>query len=421
MTAAALPSLAAHVTPFFLARQPILDRQQRIVAYELLFRSGKEQAAHVVDDRQATAAVISHAFAELGIDAVLGAQTAYINFDAEALLSDVAEVLPPERTVIELLETVRIEPVIVERCRALRAQGFRFALDDVVRLDADHTPLLPFVDVIKVDVLATPPERLAALAAELRGTGARLLAEKVDSREQADRCLELGFDLFQGYFFARPALLSGRAPDPSRQLLLTMLQQVLGETDYEEIQQSFKQAPDLSYKLMRLVNSVGMGLSHPIESLSHALVVLGRRQLQRWLQVLLFAHHGTGSGASPLLTLASTRGKLMELLAARGGRGSSFEDQAFMTGILSLLDTLLDTPMDELLARINVLEEVRAALLDRAGALGHLLEVVEALERDDPERVRALLDDDDLCTTGTLPRLQIEAMRWADEVAAPLD
>ncbi|MBK7249608.1 MAG: EAL domain-containing protein [Gammaproteobacteria bacterium] len=403
---------------FWLGRQPILDRREQTVAYELLFRSGDAISGRVTDNRMATASVITHAFNELGIESVLGTCRGFINFDADLLLSDTVELLPPERTVVELLETVDITPAIVARCHELRALGFSFALDDVVQLGEHYTPVLPLIDIIKVDVLATPPGDLPAMIARARGlTGAKLLAEKVDSPEQARRCRELGFDLFQGYFFARPAVLEGRRVDPSRQVLVQLLQQVLTSADNRQIEATFKQAPELSYKLMRLVNSIGMGLRFPIASLSHALVFLGQQQLQRWVQLLLFAQRSRGTAQSPLLGMAATRGRLMELLAEKQSGDVAKRDRAFMAGILSLLDVLLETRMEDLIAQISLPGDVRDALLARAGPLGHLLKVVEALEQADSTTLPALLANDDPCRFDDIAWIQVKALAWSNAIA----
>jgi c-di-GMP-related signal transduction protein len=403
---------------FWLGRQPILDSMAATVGYELLFRSDPGNAAQVEDHRAATAIVINHAYSELGIAAVLGECRGFINFDGELLMSDVVELLPPERTVIELLEGLDVTQPVIERCRELRERGFSFALDDVVQLDDVHAPLLSLIDVVKIDVLATPAAKLADLVRRARGAArVKLLAEKVDTRAQADICRELGFDVFQGYFFARPVVMQGRRTDPSKRVLMRLLEQTLDEdTDTDEIELTFKQAPDLSYKLMRLVNSVGMGLRSPIESLSHAVKILGRRQLQRWLQVLLFANQTATDFPSPLLQMAAARGKLLELLAERSSRDAHLHDRAFMTGILSLLDTLLEMPMSEVIGQIHLPDDVRAALLQRNGRLGRLLLIVEALERTDDVEVAALLAEGDPCTTDELPMLQIAALSWSNRL-----
>lgn len=411
-----------HAAPmFWLGRQPILDLTGNTVAYELLFRSGAAGGAQVTDDRIATSTVISHAFNELGLASVLGPCRGFINFDAALLMSEVVELLPPERTVVELLETVEITGEVVERCSELRSRGFSFALDDVVQLDEAHAPILPLVDIIKVDVKETPAGALPDLVARVRAQPRRvkLLAEKVDSREQADHCRALGFDLFRGYFFARPVVLQGRRADPSRTVLLHLLQQSMSDVENAAIEATFKQAPELSYKLMRLVNSVGIGSRYEIRSLAHALVILGRRQLQRWLQVLLFAHHSAGDFPSPLLQMAAARGKLLELLSEQLRAPQDACDQAFMTGILSLIDTLLQMPMAEAIAEIALPCEVQEALLERKGTLGQMLLLAEALERADDARVASLLDEHDLCSTAVLPQLQIASLSWSTGLGTP--
>lgn len=193
----------------FLARQPIFDRAQRLIAYELLFRAGPEQQApQITDDHAATAQVITRAFGGLGIRTVVGASSAFVNCSAESLLSDIVETLPPSRVVLEILETVAIDDQIVRRCRELRAMGYRLALDDFSNYSDAYEPLLDLIDIVKVDLLLVEPGRLGELVRRLKLHPARLLAEKVESRERVRECLALGFDLFQGFFFGRPSLLA---------------------------------------------------------------------------------------------------------------------------------------------------------------------------------------------------------------------
>jgi EAL and modified HD-GYP domain-containing signal transduction protein len=401
---------------FWLGRQPILDLTSSTIGYELLFRSDSANAAKIDDDKIATASVINHAFGELGIASVLGEGRGFINFDADLLLSEVVELLPPERTVIEILEHTKVTPEVIARCRELRELGFSFALDDIVQIGGDSEQLLPLVDIVKVDVLGSQAEQLKDLVARARGAGRmQLLAEKVDTREQADRCRELGFDLFQGYFFAKPVVMQGKRNDPSRRVLMQLLQQILADTDTGAIEETFKQAPDLSYKLMRLVNSVAIGARSPVQSLPHAIKILGRAQLQRWVQVLLFTSQGSTGFQSPLLNLAAARGKFMELLAIRMD-DQRWADRAFMTGILSLLDTLLEMPMNDVLAQLSLPDDVCAALLHRRGPLGQYLLVIEALERADGAEVSRMLASGKPCTTAELAQLQITSLCWANRL-----
>ena len=192
----------------FLARQPILDRQRKVVAYELLFRGDEAGEACVTDDAKATAHVISRAFHQLGVPSVIGRSAGFVNVDAEMLMSRRIEALPRERVVLELLETTKIDCAVVDRCAELKHLGYRLALDDVCAVEPAHEPLLDLIDVVKIDILQLDLPALEKLVRRLRLHPAKLLAEKVDTLERARQCLALGFDLFQGYFFARPALVT---------------------------------------------------------------------------------------------------------------------------------------------------------------------------------------------------------------------
>ncbi|MDD5250440.1 MAG: EAL domain-containing protein [Rhodocyclaceae bacterium] len=370
----------------FIGRQPILDRGQQLVAYELLFRSGsKQNSANVQDDLAATASVINHAFAELGVEQALGPYKGFINCDESLLVSDILEVLPTDKIVLEVLETVEVTPQIVERCTELKARGFTIALDDFANYEDKFRPLLDLIEVVKVDLMLLDAAGLARTTRALkRWPTLKLLAEKVDSREQATHCLNLGYDLFQGYYFAKPVIIAGKKLGHSQLSLVRLLGLVLEDAETVALEGVFKHEPGLAMNLMRLTNSVATGVRIKVTSLRHAITVLGRRQLQRWLQLLLYTNPQGGNVASPLLQLAATRGRLMELLAAKLHPGRhDFEDHAFMTGIMSLMPTLIGAPLEEILRGINIAADVRDALEQSAGELGTLLQLSHALETGD--------------------------------------
>ncbi|MBD3812248.1 MAG: EAL domain-containing protein [Betaproteobacteria bacterium] len=400
----------------FLARQPILDRNQRIVAYELLFRAGNTSGAAVTDDMQATASVIHHAFSEMGVQTVLGSQLGFINVSADMLLSDMIELLPRAQVVLELLETIRVDDAIIERCRALKQLGFTLALDDFI-FDESYRPLLPLVDIIKVDLLLHDQDQLRVIVNQLKQWPVRLLAEKVDSAEQAAYCHSLGFDLFQGYYFARPLVLSAKRADSSQMALIQLLGLVLSDADTAQIEQIFKQHPNLTYNLMRLVNSVASGVHRSITSVSQAILVLGRKQLQRWLQLLMFTLQSGPAYPSPLLLLAATRGKMMEVLALKQQRNADYCDEAFMAGILSLIESLIDKPLIDIVHELNLGERLAAGLLRREGEMGVLLQLVESVEHLDLDYTNALLAQAGGLTLSDLTTAEIEAMAWANQVA----
>ena len=402
----------------FLGRQAILDREQRLFAYELLFRNGTRNAADVTDGVQATATVIANAFSELGVEAALGDCRGFINVDEAFLFSDMLELLPKESVVLEILETVPPTEAVVERCKALKAAGFTLALDDVIQLEPAFAELLALVEIVKVDIQPLSRVQLMQLAMKLKPMGKQVLAEKVDSREQMEQCLKLGFTLFQGYHFAKPTIIAGKKLDHSQLSLMKLMGLLLGDADTAELEAALKPEPGLTVNLLRMTNSVGAGCSETITSLRHAITVLGRRQLQRWLQLLVFASGSQAGSTNPLLMMAATRGRLMELLAGELRSGdAAFSDQAFMVGIMSLMPALVGQPIADIVAPLGLSAPVRDALCEQAGALGQLLQVAEASEGGDLD----LLGDRLAALPGLGPkalnRAQTQALQWANSIA----
>lgn len=406
---------------FFLGRQPILDRTQQIVGFELLFRSPESlYAANILDVQVASASVIVNSLTQFGIQDVLGRHKGFFNVTREVLMSDAVELLPKNRVVIELLESIVADREVVDRCRSLKSLGFSLALDDHVYSPSFHD-IYHLIDIVKLDVLETPAEALPEMVEKLRKWPLTLLAEKVENEENYKFCSQLGFDLFQGYYFARPVVLRQNKIDIGKITMMQLMQQVMADAEWAEIEETFKQNPGLTYNLLRLVNSVAMGLRVRIKTLRHALTVLGMEQLKRWITLALYANKDSNGVQSPLLEMAATRGKLMELLvlAARGRGAGEVADQGFMVGILSLIDVLFEDSMAELIGKLNLVENVKSALLHREGDLGALLELAELLEQADFEAVSEQLEQCDL-TLDQLLAAQLETFAWADKLSASL-
>lgn len=402
----------------FVGRQPILDRNQELFAYELLFRSGaKRNTAEVTDDLIATASVISYAFGELGAEQALGPYKGFINCDASLLLSDMLEALPCDKIVLEVLETVEVTPQIIERCAELKAYGFTLALDDFVNYEAKWKPLLDLVDIVKVDLMPLSPQGLLDTTRALQRWPVSLLAEKVDSREMADHCHKLGYHLFQGYYFAKPVIIAGKKLGHSQLALMQLLGMMLSDAETAELEGVLKREPGLAMNLMRLTNSAASGVRTKVTSLGHAIAVLGRRQLQRWLQLLLYTNPAGSNVASPLLQLAATRGKMMELLASWLHPGNNDgEDQAFMAGIMSLMPSLVGVEMAEILRGVSVANHVKDALEIREGELGVMLDLIEALEAGDGAACHGLLEQLPGLDSDRLNASMTQALCWASNI-----
>lgn len=404
---------------FFLARQPILNRAQDLFAYELLFRAAAHGPAAVTNNSLATATVMANTV-ELGMHTVVGNALAFVNVDMTVLESDFVRFLPNDKVVFEILETVQVTPELIARVTELAHLGFKFALDDIVATSDDLRLLLPLVDIIKVDVRAISTPKLVSLATELKQSGKKLLAEKVETLEEFKHCMALGFDFFQGYYFARPLVLSGKKLSPSQMAIVRLMSLIHQDADSAAIENAIKQDASLGLNLLRLVNSPGAGVVHRIESIRQAVTILGRLQLQRWLTVLLYSEPRDGRGMmSPLLLLATTRGKLLELISLHYRPADrQAAERAFTVGIMSLMDTLICVPMTTILEQILVGDEIRDALLLRTGRYGNMLRLVESLENVDDcaPQLTGLMQTFNL-TSDALYLLQLNAYAWSNTIA----
>jgi EAL and modified HD-GYP domain-containing signal transduction protein len=406
------------VRDFHLGRQPILDRNQALFGYELLFRDAPVGGAQVATDLSATAAVIAHA-GQLGLEKVMGDALGFIHVDGAVLTSDIFVFLPRDRVVLEVLATVEASAALLERMAELASHGFRFALDGVNEMTPNLERLLPMVDFIKLNMRATALPALAQMAPRFKRDNKQLMAEKVESRAEFDTCRELGIDYFQGYYFAKPVVISGRKLTPSQLAVMELMKLVTSDAENIEIERAVKRDVTLALNLLRLVNTPAVGMRQRIDSVSQALLVLGRRQLQRWLQIMLYADPGQrGHSASPLLMLATTRGRLLELLAQRLRPSMrNVADIAFTVGIMSLMDALFGIPMAEIVTQIPVIDDVALALTHRSGFFGELLRLAESIEQMDeaedlvtPSLKKLAISSDELV------EFEVAAFAWSDTV-----
>jgi EAL and modified HD-GYP domain-containing signal transduction protein len=409
--------MAEQQQTFFLGRQPILDVRQEIVGYELLFRASENNLSEYDSQSQACMSVISSALSGFGFSEVLGDKLGFINITEDVLLSDLVEILPKEQTILELLETVQLNDETRQRCLDLKSRGYRIALDDHI-YGAEHLEIYRFVDVVKIDILETYPNALPGIVKNLRQFPIKLLAEKVETREQFVDCLGYGFELFQGYFFARPVVLQHKGLEPSKIAMLRLLRNLHENADFDMIEEDFRSAPDLSFNLLKLVNSVCLGLREKIRGLRHAIIILGLDKLRRWVQLAIFASNDSRGINNPLMELAAVRGRLMELLMMeRHGlpRNNEQVEAAFMTGILSLVDILLDTSIDVIVSELGLSDDISAALLHREGELGLLLALAETLEQSNLGAVQNLVEHTNISIQNLLAA-QVDAYNWRSNV-----
>jgi len=372
-----------------------VNRREELVAYELLFRSAGSQTADVGDASYATASVIVNTLTGFGIEDILGKYKGFINLELELLMDDALNILPREQVVIELLETLQVTPELVERCRFLKESGFSLALDDHEYSPAYHA-LYEIVDIVKVDLMQSPPARLAEMVRQFARYPLKLLAEKVETQAEFQQCLDLGFDMFQGYYFAKPSVMEKKRLDDSGSTLLKLMRLLNEDADQLEVEKAFRGDPGLTYKLLLLVNSVGIGMRNKIDTVRHAIAILGYQQIKRWVQLALFANNDQRGMENPLVDMVAVRAGFMEHMAACHCSLKGFNDsaeKAFMTGILSVLEKVYDIPMEEVVRNLNLSDDVRDALVTRQGGLGKLLHLAELLEQLDFRHLGLHLDE----------------------------
>lgn len=397
----------------FIGRQPIMDAQQRIIGYELLFRDTADAtSAHIADDLLAGAQMLVNTLNNMGAEWLFGEKIAFLNVSASVLQSEFLELLPAQRIVLELLEDVVPTPEIMERLGALKEAGFTLALDNYDGNPA-FDPMLGVVSYIKIDLLKNSPEQLQRLVASARKHPVKLVAQKVETQSAFNTCKALKFDLFQGFYFAHPETLTARVINPGQALVLELLNKVRANADISEIEKGFKRDVALSFKLLRYINSVGFGLSCEIQSIRHALAILGYQQLYRWLTLLVVT---ANEGATPpaLMKTAITRGRLTELLG-QDFLDKSERDNLFIVGIFSLLDAMLEMPMDQILDKLILPEPISEALLHRDGIYGPFLQLSEACESSDIAHIRELAESLTL-DPERVNAAHIQALAWVEEL-----
>ena len=402
------------VTDVCVARQPIFGTVGDVVGYELLYRrSAAETSARGTDRNTMAADVIVNALLNIGLEQLTSGRSAYFNVTREMLLSRAYTLMPPGSVVVELLENVEPDERIEGECEQLVEAGYSLALDDFV-WSSSYRRLLELATIVKVDVLDQPPARLDEIAQQLAPYDVRLLAERVETAEVRAMCAGLGYELFQGYYFARPEIVNNRAL-VSDELAIIQAMSVMRDpqTSDGEAEAAFTSDIGLSYKLLRMVNSAARG-GRGIESIRHALQLAGRSELSKWLALVLVSSIAArGAANRELLHLAVQRGRLCELLGRSSG-ASRDTGGLFLVGLFSLLDAISGIPMPTLLESISLATPLRQALMERTGPYAGPLTLAEAYERGAWSQVRAGASSSGL-DAADVGALYVQSLAWARE------
>ena len=398
-----------------IARQAIVNAQHVVIGYELFNRSQSGAAHTAASDVALVFTALSHA----GSDELVGKKLIFVNCTHESLAGGHLELIEPDKVVLEIppLGHTASEEVATRLpiLASLRQRGFHLAFDHTV-LQSAYAPWLPLADYIKLDLSVLAPDQLAVLIKYAsRHCDADLIAEKVETAQQYDMVSSQGVQLFQGYWFARPALVHAKLVSPAQASILGLINLVRAQASTDDIEDLLKKDAGLAFNLMRLINSSGFGMAREITSFRQAVMLLGLKKLFRWAALLLTTSRNSGTPSSVGQT-AVVRGRLMELLALESGMGAAEADQAFVAGIFSLLDVMLNMPIEAALNLLRVPPEVEAALLHRTGKLGQLLSLVQACESNDDaafDRTASLLQ----LSSAQINGAHLQALAWTDHIA----
>jgi c-di-GMP-related signal transduction protein len=398
----------------YVARQPIFNRNQKVIGYELLHRSGLTNSYSGTDGTEASLAVISNTYLFLSQRIVAPPSQAFINLTRDLLLNGVAALLPNKSTVIEILEDIEPDETLLKACRELKKAGYTLALDDYTIHNEAQRSLLELADIVKVDFMQSTPEESRAIVQKFGNGRGKFLAEKVETLDEFKSALSMGYSFFQGYFFSKPVIVPGKAIPGYKLNYMRMLQETnRRELDFRALERVIKQDMTLCYTLLKYINSAYFGLRDEITSLLSAIVLLGEKEMRRWASLVLFTLMGVDK--PPEVVLRSLiRGQMCELLAADLGL-KGHESELFLMGLFSMLDVLIGRPLAEILEGMNLTNEVKGALLGQENSYKDLYDLIVSYESGDwdtcfQKASRLSLDPK------SIPETYLKAVDWADEI-----
>ncbi len=398
----------------YVARQPIFRRNKSRLGYELLFRDGLTNVFPEIDGTEATSRVLSTGFFSMGIDKVTGTGTAFVNFTRDMLVRRVPMMFPKEQLVIEILEDIEPDQELIEACRDMAEKGYTIALDDFL-YRPDLARLMGLAGIVKFDVSLTPLSTLAPILKKLSAYRLEFLAEKVETYQEFQQALEMGFSYFQGYFFSRPEILKGRdISSPQMNLLEIMAEANRSDMEFQKLERIIERDVGISYKLLRYINSAYFRPIAEITSIRQAIVMMGERGVRRFLSLIAMASLASGK-PDELIRESVVRARFCEALAELGPSKAD-RSELFTLGLFSLIDAIMDDSMESLMEKLPLSGEIKKGLVYGEGTLGEYLRLAESYQKgvwaEVSERSRRLGLAED-----RLPKCFLDSLAWADGLA----
>ncbi len=409
----------------FLSRQPVFDTNEITVFYDLFYLDHDLQS-DFIDDRYATASVLTTVLNKLGVKTVAGDHSVFIKADESFLMHDLIYSIPKAQFIIAILEYVELSESVIKRIEDLSSKGYRIALNDIA-LTQDNlnkfAPILNNINFIKVDVIRTGEKLLQANYHLLEALNAQTVASKLETREEFELCKSLGFNYFQGYYFAKPIIVNNASLDVQQLSVLRLTSLLMSDVDLDEIVVEFEKNYALTVQLLKFINSGAFHFREKLTSIKHILALLGRQQLSQWLMLMIYAKSIVTSPSmeSPLLLMVKNRTELMTklLLTIVPSADKEYQSEAYFVAVLSLADTLFGVSKETILTELNVDEKVRDALLYRKGTLGELYALLRDIEMINTASVEAFIKKYNL-DSDTITHIASESMSNVNELEASL-
>jgi len=390
---------------YFLARQPIFKRDLTVYAYELLFRSNPNENSYTVEsntpipnfddydsDDKSTSTVLINSYLASDFESFSKGKKVFINFTEHLIMDETPLIFPNQTLVVELLETIRPNPVLIKKCMDLKKNGYTLALDDYVHERDKINPLLDLVDILKVDFLDNSKQEISRIAQLYKNSPIKLLAEKVESYEMFEFAKNEGFHYFQGYFFSKPKMLSGKSLHSDNKSFILILNELFKvDPDFDKISNIIQSDVSLSYKLLRLVNSAAYYKTFEIKSIKQATLMLGIKKLKNWTLLLMLVDAGKNKPAE-LVRESIIRGCLLESLSKHTPY-RNMSSEFFLMGLFSMIGLIMDSPIGELLKDLPLSDFVKDALMGKDNPYKKIYDIALLYEKADFEKVYRLASE----------------------------
>ena len=395
----------------YVARQPVFNKNKRLYGYELLFRDGLSNAFPDIDGDTATSKLLSNSFFSIGMNQLTSGKTAFINFPQSLLLKKIPMMFPSEKMIVEVLEDVDPTEQVISACNDIAKAGYSLALDDFV-FKNEMQPLIELADIIKIDFMLTPIDEIQKIVRRFKGKNIKLLAEKIETYEEFENALSMGFLYFQGYFFSKPEIISGKEIAPYKITLL----QIVGEANkkdcsFEKLEKLINRDVSISYKLLRYINSAFFKRAREISSIKHAIVLLGEMEVKRFISMVATAELASDK-PDELVRASIIRARMCELLGLHSHNGADISE-LFLMGLFSLIDAMLDNNMEDIMQSLPLSKNIKQALLEEKGDLADYLKLVSSYESANWETFSSIISNINV-DEKKFPEFYQEAVSWAD-------